>query len=300
MTANAGQSVYGVDARVCTAGANIINSADFDATGGNCAIAPLSAGTDNFVQVATAPPNAVANLAFKVGVGSAGLFGGGTITCNAANPCSLWLSILASPVTGNPTGQFFEHFNLIFAGAPGAPTIAQTGTTSTSATIGITPGAGTATSYNVSNPPAGSTVACTLAPAQCVVSGLTAFTTYPGITVTATNAIGTSPVSNAITLTPGPTGPTNVGAQAGPGKVTVTWNAASGSPTGYTASAVLTGTNTPAGTPCSTTVALTCDITGLTNGVSVQVIVTALYTGGSIPTAPYPAGGVTPVSNNGS
>jgi len=118
--------------------------------------------------------------------------------------------------------------------------------------------------------------------------------------VTATNAIGTSPVSNAITLTPGPTGPTNVGAQAGPGKVTVTWNAASGSPTGYTASAVLLGTNTPTGVPCSTTVALTCDITGLTNGVPVQVIVTATYAGGSIPTAPYPAGGVTPVSNNGS
>jgi len=306
VTANAGQSVYGVDARVCQSTANIINSADFDATGGYCAIAPLSAGSDNFVQVATAPPNAVANLAFKVGTGTAALFGtnpsGDTsMTCNATNPCSLWLSILASPVAGNPTGQFFEHFNLTFAGPPAAPAAPAAVPGITSATLNITPPAnnGSAiTAYNVVAPPAGSTVNCTVTPAQCVVTGLTSFTTY-NLAVTATNALGTSPASPTVAVTPGPTGPTNVGAQAGPGKVTVTWNAASGSPTGYTASAVLTGTNTATGVPCTTTVALTCDITGLANGVSVQVIVTATYVGGTIPTSPYPAGGVTPVSNNG-
>jgi len=302
--ASSGKNIFGVDARICTPTASIVNSADFDATGGNCAIAPLSAGSNNFVQ-ATPPDSAnlLVDLDFKVGVGTANLYPvptGGTITCGSANPCTIWLHVLASPGTGNPTGEYFESFPVTFAAAPGAPTIAQTGTTSTSATIGITPGSGTATSYNVSNPPAGSSVACTVTPAQCVVTGLTAFTTYPGITVTSTNSVGTSPVSNAITLTPGPTGPTNVGAQAGPGKVTVTWNAASGSPTGYTASAVLFSDHTtPTGTPCTTTTALSCDVTGLANGTPVQVIVTATYVGGSIPTSPYPAGGVTPVSNNG-
>ena len=63
--------IFGIEARICKPGADIQNSADFaPTTGGICATTALSAGTQNFSSVGTAPPNLVADLDFKVGVGS--------------------------------------------------------------------------------------------------------------------------------------------------------------------------------------------------------------------------------------
>ena len=248
-------SIFGVDARMCQQGVDIQNAGDFaPSTGGFCLTAPINASSDSFVSVATAPPNSTADLDFRVGVGTgtlsgANIAGDTSLICDSTHPCTIWLKLFVPASGALPAGQAFQHFDVSFAGPPAAPAAPAAVPGITSATLNITPpnnNGSPITAYNVVAPPAGSTVNCTVSPAQCVVTGLTSFTTY-NLAVTATNALGTSPASPTVAVTPGPTGPTNVGAQAGPGQVTVTWNAASGSPTGYTASAVLLGTNTADG-----------------------------------------------------
>ncbi len=122
-------SIFGVEARICQQGADIQNSADFaPTTGGICATAPLSATSQNFSSVGTAPPNLIADLDFKVGVGSAPLAdvgsGPGTLTCGPGSPCTIWLKLLV-PAGVAPAGQAYQHFDISFAApatAPGAPT----------------------------------------------------------------------------------------------------------------------------------------------------------------------------------
>ena len=93
------------------------------------------------------------------------------------------------------------------------------------------------------------------------------------ITVIATNATGDSVASSSTSATPAgnPTAPTGVTATAGNTQITVSWSAshANGSDiTAYTAS-------TSDGSSCDTTGALTCVITGLTNGTSYSISVVA-------------------------
>jgi hypothetical protein len=99
-------SIFSIDARICASSANINNTADFDPIpGGNCAGHPLSVNSDALVQVATAPPNKVADLSFRVGVGTDTYDNNGTpvtITCGPANPCKLVLELLV------PAGFVFK------------------------------------------------------------------------------------------------------------------------------------------------------------------------------------------------
>ena len=216
----------------------------------SCDITGLTAGTTVYVEVAatnavgTGPVSSprVAGTAFGV-VSSAPQ----TVTATAA-PAAAVIAWTAPASNG------------------GTPVLDYTATAYSAATGGTS--AGTCTTVNLT----------------CRISGLTAGTTYY-VEVTARNAAGNSaaapsPRATVVpTILAAPNAPTSVSATRGNGNVTITWNAAveNGSPvTGYTATvySALTG-GTVVGTPCTTTGALTCTVTGLTNATNYWVAVNA-------------------------
>ena len=73
--------------------------------------------------------------------------------------------------------------------------------------------------------------------------------------------------------------PTGITPTTGDGRVTVSWTAVPGAITGYTATA------NPGGATCTTTTATSCTITGLTNGTTYTVAVSAENAFGSGPAA---------------
>jgi hypothetical protein len=116
---------------------------------------------------------------------------------------------------------------------------------------------------------------------SCVVGGLTPGTAYR-FTVTATNGIGTGPASspsNSVIPPTAPNPPTGVSAVGGSTVAVVRWLApllTGGLPiTGYTV------TPSGSGVPCTTTGALTCTVTGLTNGTPYTFTVTATNSSGT-------------------
>ena len=101
-----------------------------------------------------------------------------------------------------------------------------------------------------------------------LVGGLTNGVTYQ-LKLRAVNAAGAGAPSVAVAVTPKapvtvPGAPTGVGGVAGAGKVVVSWVAPAfdgGAPiSGYTV------TSSPGGKSCTTAGALTCEVTGLSNG----------------------------------
>lgn len=145
-----------------------------------------------------------------------------------------------------------------------------------SAVVSWTPLQGVAgpITYAVTSTPEGRT--CSVVDGStCTVTGLTFGTSYT-FTVVATNASGAgaaSAPSNAVVPLAVPTAPATVQAQAGDGSVVLTWTAATanGSPvTGY----VVTGSPSATCSPSPAT-ALTCTVTGLTNGTSYTFSVAA-------------------------
>ncbi|GAA3195163.1 hypothetical protein GCM10010532_012750 [Dactylosporangium siamense] len=177
--------------------------------------------------------------------------------------------------------------------APGAPTIgtatAGQGQADVTWTAPGSDGGAAITSYTVQAyaggvPQAGKT--CTLSspftpPLTCPVLGLTNGTGYT-FRVTATNSVGTGPASGDSPLaTPAataPGAPTIGTATAGQGQVAVTWSApaANGSPiSGYTVQAYAGGV-LQAGRTCAVSPpAVTCTVSGLTNGTGYTFRVTA-------------------------
>ena len=136
------------------------------------------------------------------------------------------------------------------------------------------------------------------------ITGLSNGTSY-SISVRADNAIGNGTPSNPTSGTPRtvPGAPTGVLASSDSASADVSWTAPTsngGSPiSGYTATAYtsISGATT-AGTACTTTSALACTVTGLTNGTTYFVGVTATNAAGtSVSSSPLQP--VTPIARPG-
>ncbi|MGC1420213.1 MAG: fibronectin type III domain-containing protein, partial [Acidimicrobiales bacterium] len=194
------------------------------------------------------------------------------------------------------TGAFSPATTAVSLVAPGAPPAAPTVTVPSATSVALTWSApsdnGPAiTGYQVNDTnTTTSTVGTNVCPSSltstgttCTITGLITGDSYT-FTVAAINVVGTgtySPVSSPISLLKplapsGVSGTSNANTQS-----VVSWTApvANGGPaiTGYTV------TSTPGGFTCTTTVALTCTVVGLTNGTSYTFTVTATNAVGTGP-----------------
>ena len=134
------------------------------------------------------------------------------------------------------------------------------------------------TSYTATSTPGGLT--CTSATTTCVVSDLEAGTSYT-FTVTATNAVGTSPDSQpspSIAIVDRPDAPTSVTLAPSPDSMGVSWEAPVSdgglSIDSYTATAYLASSGAPVA-HCRTFSGTSCEITGLAVATSYVVRVIA-------------------------
>ncbi|GAA2860124.1 hypothetical protein Acy02nite_56300 [Actinoplanes cyaneus] len=157
-------------------------------------------------------------------------------------------------------------------------------------------GTGTLTGFTATASPGGRTCATDPDQRTCTITGLTNGTPYT-VTVTATSTDGTSAASDPsepATPTPPPP-PTGVTATAHDRRIAVSWTAPTGPGLdfldGYTATA------SPGGRTCAAGIrpALTCTVTGLTNGAAYTVTVVTRVHGGTSPASAV-AGPVTPVT----
>ncbi len=197
-----------------------------------------------------------------------------TVTVAASNSSGVGAQTAPVSVTPRPV-------------VPGAPTAVTATSGNTTATVAWTAptfnGGSTITSYTATASPGGRT--CTTSGTTCVITGLTNQTAYT-ITVTATNVTGVGSASAAASVTPHllvPGAPTAVAAAPGDTTVTVSWAApvANGSSaiTGYTVS------SSPGSATCSTTTALSCTVTGLTDSLQYTFVVNATNAFGAGPTS---------------
>jgi hypothetical protein len=191
-----------------------------------------------------------------------------------SNQAGYYLSVDETVTGDNTTATALAASTpLVTTNAPGSPThvvaVAGVGSASVSwsaPTTGLAP-----TSYRVV---ATNGATCTSVTTSCVVTGLL-YGTYYTFTVTATNAAGTSPaslVSNPITPSESvPGAPTRVVAVAGEGSARVSWSPALANGSLVTLYVV---TALPGGATCSTA-GTSCLVTGLTNGLTYALRVTA-------------------------
>ena len=183
-------------------------------------------------------------------------------------------------------------------GVPGAPTdvkvVAGNASVDVSWIAPISDGASAITAYTVTASPGGATCVAKGA-TSCTVSGLTNGTAYT-VSVTATNAVGTSTASkSSASFTPStkPGAPTTVKLTAANASLGVAWTAPADN--GGSAVTSYTATASPGGASCATTSGTTCTITGLTNGTAYTVTVTATNANGTGP-ASTPSAAATPIT----
>ncbi|MBK7621525.1 MAG: fibronectin type III domain-containing protein [Kineosporiaceae bacterium] len=169
--------------------------------------------------------------------------------------------------------------SIITPAAPGTPSAtAGNGTAAMSWTTPTWDGGATVTGYTATASPGGQTCTATPPATTCTLTGLTNGTTYT-VSVTATNSIGTGPAATT-TVTPAttPGAPTAVTATPSTsvnGQASVTWTAPASNGgsaiTGYTATATASGQSTVTCTAASSP----CTLTGLIDGITYSVTVTA-------------------------
>lgn len=278
---------FGVSAvRLCRTGLNITASSQLSPTSfGNCIANPLSANSDAFKSASAAPTNTALDMTFRVGTGTEASHPGpgSAITCDASNPCSIWIwesvdtSIAAS-------GNVFKHYDVTFAGQPGAPTINVTpGSQQLTVSLGNPANTGNATITQYSVTVDGVTHTAATGNGIAAFTGLNNFQSYPitaRVTNTASNGTTTFTSADATgSGTPLPAGPAAPTGSAGDGKVTLNLTAPAGpAPDSYVI------TSTPAGTtnPQNATYGganTQYDFTGLTNGVVYTFTFHAVYAG---------------------
>ena len=281
--------IYSLDARLCRTGLNISLIGQFNASAGNCITDPLSVGSSAFVQKTIGSPNTSSSLSFIVGTGTEASHTGpgSAITCDSTHPCSLWLRE-AVPTGIILSGNAFVHYDLTFAGVPGPPTsvtaVAGAGTAAVSWVAPTNSGNWPLKSYLVTASSGGATCVATAPDLGCTVEGLNPLASYTFDVVAtnknpstnATGYTGAAGTSNSVTLPAGTT-PGVTTLVPGGGHVQVSWSASSPAATSYL---VESFQGVVAGPTCTTS-AVTCDVTGLTNGKPYKFMVTATFAGGS-------------------
>ena len=182
--------------------------------------------------------------------------------------------------------------------APGIPTNPQATPGNANATVrwSIPSSGGSVTSYTVTSSPSGLTCSATAPTTTCAIEGLTNGTAYT-FSVVANNAYGSSSASvpsNSVipstNIALPPTEPLNVAATGGNGEVTINWSSpiSGGQATTYRV------TSLPGGLTCNTVAPVTsCNIKGLTNGISYTFEVIASNSYGDSP-ASSPSNAVVP------
>jgi len=114
VTPTGGSETYGFRARLCKKDAVIEGLYDFfPEVAPNCISAPLSAGTDAYVEVKAQPPYQLAEGAFRVGLGTDTFtMDDGTlasVSCTKQDPCQLVLQVHV------PYGFGYYRYDLSFA-----------------------------------------------------------------------------------------------------------------------------------------------------------------------------------------
>ncbi|MGA9148625.1 MAG: fibronectin type III domain-containing protein, partial [Candidatus Nanopelagicales bacterium] len=220
---------------------------------------------------------------------------GYTVTASGGGQTCTTAGALACSVTGLTNGLAYtftvsatNDAGVSLASGPSAPAVPRTVPSAPRSAVAVagnarasiswaapaTNGGSTITGYTVTASDGGRT--CTTGGAlTCTVTGLTNGLAYT-FTVSATNEAGTSTPSAASTpVTPRtvPDAPSSVVAVAGNGSATVSWRAPV-SDGGATVSGYMV-TASGGGRTCSTSSALTCEVTGLTNGTAYTFTATA-------------------------
>lgn len=147
-------------------------------------------------------------------------------------------------------------------------------------------GGHTITEYTATASPGGSTCVTT-GTLMCVVGGLSNGTPYT-FTVTAKNVTGTGPSSApSAPVTPATVPGAPLSPSASPGALTIAVSWLAPASNGGASITEYTATASPGGATCATTGALTCTISGLSNGTAYTVTVTAKNVAGTgAPSAP--------------
>ena len=297
-----------VVARLCRSNISVNTTAQMSPSlSGNCIAQPFVSGTDFASASADTDngDNTNADFIFKVGTGTeTNHQGPGTaITCDANNPCSIWLDEQVDNQTVNSSGHVFKHYDVTYAPVtPGAPTVHVTASDVTlTVDLGPPPPAPAGNPqfdhYNVSISPADA--AAQSGPStqtHYVFSSVKDFTQYTvSATASSSGTNGSTSSPGTATGTPTPPAPTGVTGTAGDRSVLVSWTAPAtitGSPTPATyevhATPCVTGTSTapcPTGTQPGTVISQTTtsnatswNFTGLTNGTAYFFTVAANYT----------------------
>jgi len=284
-------NISAIEVRLCKSGANITQDSDFNPSqGGKCINAPFAGSTNNDFVAADGQPGATPTFAtatFAVGTGTNSFTRQNgqtaTITCDATNPCELWVKVSTPAYTNK-----YKHFDVTYAGTPDAPT-----------GLGVAVGAGQATlnwtaptntgnapisSYTITYTPAGGSAQTTTSTTTSkTITSLTNFAEY-SFTVKA-NTIGSfvSADTSAATGTPTPSGASTLGGVPAGGAISLSWTAPSTAgvtdyrvtytPAGGSAFTVLTGST-----------GVTYTLSGLTNGTQYTVTIAAQYGAGNFTT----------------
>ena len=200
-----------------------------------------------------------------------GLSNGQTYLFSVTATNAAGISAPSDPVTVSPAGAPDAPGDLKASQAPGQTVLSWN--------LPLSSGGSAITGYRADDGKGHTCLSSTQR--SCTVTGLTNGTTYT-FTVTATSALGTSPASSPVSVTPGgpPGAPQDLAAKAQDGQLSLSWTA----PT-ITGGLPITGyrVDDGKGRSCTTTGDLACTVTGLTNGTAYTFTVTATNLAGSSP-----------------